>query len=222
MIIFSQFRILGLRLKSEKNCRDWETDSKWPVSERLTKNAPCHICGGVFILNSLVNWHPDPVFKGCHKECRDDLKKPEPKSEVSEKRLPPIEKRFLQFLEKVGYDGPKPSTGKKAEELWEVWKKKPTSKRLESDLKKTGYDGTTPETNNETLDKIHEIDWAGVPITEGQREKIKQICELIGEKDFDVPTGKMEASLMIDRLREKVEQMGIDVPKLNIGFWSDE
>ena len=63
MIIFSQFRILGLRLKSEKNCRDWETDSKWPVSERLAKNTRCHNCGGVLIPNSLVNWHPDPVFK---------------------------------------------------------------------------------------------------------------------------------------------------------------
>ena len=94
--------------------------------------------------------------------------------------------------------------------------------RLESDLKETGYDGPTPETNKETVDKIHGVDWRYEPITEGQREKIKQICELIGEKDFVVPTGKMEASLMIDRLREKAEQMGIDVPKLNIGFWSDE
>ena len=233
MIILSQFSALGIRLESVEDCKVYTTEDKI-VNKILADNSrsepknTCHICGDVFVENEIINWHagwsdgrPDDVFKGCCKKHQGSLAKPEPEPEVSEKLLPPTDRRLL-FLKKLGYDSDKPCTGKEAERLMEVWKKKPTSKRLESDLKKTGYDGTTPETNNETLDKIHEIDWAGVPITEGQREKIKQICELIGEKDFVVPTGKMEASLMIDRLKVKAEQMGIDVPKLNIGFWSDE
>ena len=73
-------------MKSEENCRDWKTESEYRVNESLARNRYCHICGGGLIENSFVNWHPDPEFKGCHKECRDGLPEPEPKSEVSEKR----------------------------------------------------------------------------------------------------------------------------------------
>ena len=73
-------------MKSEDNCRDWATKSDHRVNEHLASNGCCHICRGGFIENSFVNSHPDPKFKECHKECREDLPKPEPKSEVSEKR----------------------------------------------------------------------------------------------------------------------------------------
>ena len=58
-------------MKSEENCRDWKTESEHEVNEHLKNNGKCHICRGDFIENSFVNWHPDPKFKGCHKECRE-------------------------------------------------------------------------------------------------------------------------------------------------------
>jgi len=52
-----------------KICRDWKTASDHLVNENLAKNACCHICKGVFIENTSINWHPT-LYKGCHKGCR--------------------------------------------------------------------------------------------------------------------------------------------------------
>jgi len=211
-------------VKLGKDCTGLKVKPETAREGLVEMKIRCHVCNKLFEKDDKIyvhikeKEHPNPV---CHKECRNDPLTPEPEPEVSEKQLLSTDKRLL-WLEKLGYDGPKDITEKKAEELNKVWCKKPTSSQLESELEETGYDGDIPETNQETMDLTHQILWIDVPITEGQKRKIKQICELIGEEGSTWPTNKWEASLLIDSLQEKARQMGRKVSRLNIGFWSDE
>ena len=50
------------------DCHDWKT-SLWEVNENLVKNKRCHICGHAFVVNTVILWHAEPIFEGCHKEC---------------------------------------------------------------------------------------------------------------------------------------------------------
>ena len=83
-------------MKLGKDCRSLKAKLGKATENLCDLYIHCHNCDEIFKKDDEIYVHPDERFHPypvCHKECRDDLPKPEPTTEVNEKRYDVIDER---------------------------------------------------------------------------------------------------------------------------------